>query len=475
MKICFLARPSYDVYSVNIIKNLQEKHDASIEACFVTSDKSESEYILKNVENAQIFETSSYLKRDWDKFTLEKLIEYEKKYDCAPIWKYIYTDRFLINRDYDYVVHITSGLFAFFEEIFSKGDVDFYYSETIATLQCYIAYLVGKKYNVKYICQFCARGGLDSKYHYFIMDPFQHNIDMDWDYGKKEYSNEEKEVAELFLTEFENEGITPAYMNYVNKKPRFSWKFFIYPILRCIKFFDYRLNNPYSYMYYQSYKNCTNPIKYYFNYNKSKKLYNDVDYSKKYVYFPLHYQPEASTLVCAEKYEKQMFFIDSWAKSLPADTVLYVKEHYALLGNRNIQFYRELKKYPNVVLIDPFVSSRELILHSVAVTTLTGTAGLEAVFLRKPVFLGGNIDFEKAPGVIKIDDIFDNYLSNLNIWVQPSREEVIQYLCACIKSYEKGNVLAQNHAELIPDNIDSICEALYKKLLEIREDKHIEY
>lgn len=85
------------------------------------------------------------------------------------------------------------------------------------------------------------------------------------------------------------------------------------------------------------------------------------DYSKKYVYYPLHYEPEASTLVCAVKYEKQLFFIDSWAKSLPADTVLYVKEHYAVLGHRELTLYKELKKYPNVVMIDPWESSRKLI------------------------------------------------------------------------------------------------------------------
>ena len=87
-----------------------------------------------------------------------------------------------------------------------------------------------------------------------------------------------------------------------------------------------------------------------------------------------------------KKYEKQLFFIDSWAKSLPADTVLYVKEHYAFLGNRDPHFYEELKQYPNVVIVDPWESSRKLIENAVAVTTLTGTAGWEAMLLRKPVW-----------------------------------------------------------------------------------------
>ena len=60
-----------------------------------------------------------------------------------------------------------------------------------------------------------------------------------------------------------------------------------------------------------------------------------------------------------------MFFIDSIVKNLPADTLLYVKEHYAFLGSRHLNFYKEINKnYPNVVLIDPFISSRDLILES---------------------------------------------------------------------------------------------------------------
>ena len=133
-----------------------------------------------------------------------------------------------------------------------------------------------------------------------------------------------------------------------------------------------------------------------------------------------------------------MFFIDSWAKSLPADTVLYVKEHYALIGHRDPQFYKELEKYPNVFMLDPWEPARNLIEKAVAVTTLTGTAGWEAMLLRKPVFLGGNIVFDNAPGIIKVEDIYGNYLDMLGKWEQPTREEIIKYLC--VSSQPKGEL-----------------------------------
>lgn len=464
MKICFLARPSYDRYSVAILKKLREKYDNNIKGYFITSNGKETKYVNENINNVTIYETSKFLRENWNIFTEENLIGYEKKYNCMPIWKYIYTDRFLVNRDYDYVIHITVGLFSFFEKIFENSQIDFYYSETIATLQCYIAYIVGKKYGVKYIAQMCARGSLDSSYHYFVTNEFQYNINFNKNYTEETYTEEEWTNAEKYLTEFENKDCPPPAMQLVETRPKITIKFFLCPFIRFLKKFDKNLTDPCSYMYYETYKNYTNPVKYYFNYKKAQKYYNKADFNRKYVYYPLHYQPEASTCVCASKYENQLFYIDSWAKSLPADTVLYVKEHYALLGNRDPHFYIDLQKYPNVILIDPWESSRKLIENSVAVTTLTGTAGLEAALLRKPVFLGGNIVFDNAPGVIKIDDIYQNYIDNIKKWKKPERKEIIKYLCACFRSYEKGNAYAQNYYELIDDNIDDICSSLYKQL-----------
>lgn len=464
MKICFLARPSFDRYSVAIINNLRQKHDSKIEGCFITSNKSESKYIRDNIDNAEIYETSSFLKTNWDTYSLEKLVEYEKKYECAPIWKYIYTDRFLINRDYDYVVKVTVGLFSFFENIFCTGKIDFYYSETIATLQCYVAYIVGKKYGVKYIAQMCARGRLDSTFHYFVKDAFQYNSRLDLNYLDIEYSEDELEYADKVLKEFEQKDCPPPAMQMVRTKPRIDKQFLLAPLKYIKGRFDKELNDPYSYMYYQGYKSLLDPIVFYIHYQKCKKYYTEADFDEKFVYYPLHYQPEASTCVCAQKYEKQLFYIDNLAKSLPADTKLYVKEHYALIGHRDPHFYIELQKYPNVKLINPWESSRKLIEASVAVATLTGTAGLEAMLLRKPVFVCGNAVYETAPGVIKLDDIYDHYLENIENWKRPSREDVIKYLCACIRSYSKGNAYAQNYYDLIEDNIDDICVSLYTEL-----------
>lgn len=462
MNFCFLSRPSLDVFSPKLFLEIMENYDKNAKGVFVVTDTKESNKVKSIIPDAITCETAAFLREKWNELSFDLFCEYEKKYDCKPLWKYIYTDRFLINRNYDYVIKVTAGLFKFFEQLYKEHEINIYYSETIATLHCYIAYLVGRKMGVHYYGQTGARS-LDGTHHYTFDDPFMSNIDIDGDYLNTIYTEEEYDNANRLLKQAEEKEIIPAYMIANGAKPRLRFKYLLLPFIRLIKRFDKRLNDPCSYMYFQSYRNITNPIKFYFRYQCYKKYYHKADYTKKFVYFPLHYQPEASTCVCAQKYEKQLYFIDSWAKSLPADTLLYVKEHYAILGHRDPMFYKQLKLYPNVVLIDPYESSFELSKKAVAVTTLTGTAGWEAMLLRKPVFIGGNIYYETAPGIIKVTDIYDKYCELMEAWVQPSRDDVVKYLCAYLRAVRPG--ISYGRANGVSDTDENV-RLMAKSLME---------
>jgi len=464
--VCFLARPSFDVFSTELYSYIKNNLDNCFSGIFIVSNKKEYDFVANKIPNRIIYNVSLFMKEHWTEFDLDSLAFYEKKYECAPIWKYIYSDRFLIERSYNYCVHIAVGLFRFFEKIFDDNKVDFYYSETIATLQCYIAYLVGKKRHVQYVSQMCARGNLDFKYHYFVNDEFQHDAGLQDNYLGLQYSKEEWNRADTYLSGFEKSFTPPESEKVVKTYPKINKNFVLGPIKRFIKSFDKDLNDPCSYMYYKNYKGYTNDIKFWVNFQKYKHCYISPDYSRKFVYYPLHFQPEASTCVCAEKYEKQLFFIDSLAKSLPADVVLYVKEHHAQLGHRDPHFYQEIKKYPNVFLIDPFESSRKMVEKSYAVVTLTGTVAYEAMLLRKPVIMGGSMVFDTAPGIVKANDIYGEFMNIMKNWVQPSRDDVIKYLCALFRTYKRGNAYSQNYHEYLSDNVQLLGDSLYQYLRE---------
>lgn len=458
MKICFSSRAPFEKSSITFFKEVKKQWDGQCEGVFITMNKYESSIVRSIDDSADIIQINEYLKTNWDGFTFEKLAEYEKKYNCSPIWNYIYTDRFLINADFDYAVKTTVGLFAFYEKVFTENKIDYYYDEVIATLHTFIAAIVCNHHGGKYISQMCARGR-DSTHHYFVTDPYQKISTFDENYKNKSYPKELLNEAEAFLKEFEEKDIKPGYMKVSGKKPHLRFKDLFLPPYYILQRLSGRFSDKYDYINYKQSKMILNNLTYYFRHLRSKKYYKTPDLSKKFVLFPLHYQPEASTIVCAPKYEKQLFFIDSWAKSLPADTLLYLKEHYAVLGHRKIDFYKQLKQYPNVVLVDPFFNTRELVKKAEMVTTLTGTVGWEAMLLRRPVVLGGNIFFDNAPGITKVDDIYGKYLEIKENYHQPEREEVVQYLCEYFSSCYKGvsDVISSDYYN--PANLESVARA----------------
>ncbi|MBE5909976.1 capsular polysaccharide export protein, LipB/KpsS family [Pseudobutyrivibrio sp.] len=465
--LCFMARRPFDDLSPGIYKQIRKEQDPEANAIFITCDCKESEYIRKkfdaNDKQVTVVELSAFMNEHWDEFTLEKLSYYEKKYDASPMWKYIYSDRFLIYRNYDYCVHTAAGLFAFWEHVFTTYKVDFYYDEVIATLFTYVAYLVGKKVGTHYYTLMLMRSvGMDLTHHYILNDPFEMIYDMPEDYATREYTPEQLKAADEFLAGFEEKHSKPAFMQFSGRKPKWKMSFFTLPFLWIRqRYFNPHAMDKGSYIYYKAYERSMEQIKFYFRYKASRKYYNKADLSKKFVYFPLHLQPEASTIVCAQKYEKQLYFLDNLAKSLPADTVIYCKEHYSFLGSRDNSFYRALKEYPNIVLIDPWEDSFQLIEHCECVATLTGTAGQEAMMLRRPVIMGGDILYENAPGVMRIDDIFGNYESAMANWKKPEREEIVKYLAAYMSCARPGNTYAMSDARLTDDNCRLLAKSMY--------------
>lgn len=465
-----MARPWYDQISTEIFANIRENHDSAIEGYFITSNQKEVDYVYNRLGREMVhpYNVAEYFEQHWAEFTYEKFCEYEKKYDCAPMWEYVYTDRFLIHRDREYCYRIVAGYFQFFEDLFVNEQVDFYFDEAVATIQTFVAYLVGRKTGTRYISQMLARGaGLDQKYHYFITDPFQYNDEMPENYADIEVTEEEYREMEDYLTNFEQVDVKPGCMSVQGKKPTLNKDVLLCPLKYLYIKHSKANNNPYFYIYYHHASDVLNPLRFYHRYKKSLRYYEEPDLNQKYVYFALHFQPEASTIVCAEKYEKQLFLIDQWAKSLPADTLLYVKEHYAQLGSRELSFYEELKKYPNVVLVNPWFNSRALIEHAEAVAALTGTVGFEGILLRKPVFVSADILYRSAPGVLEMDDIFHNYLPLMAEYKQPSREELIHYLAVYRRTLHEGCMVFKHPNTLTADNFRKLASSLYAKMKEM--------
>lgn len=142
-----------------------------------------------------------------------------------------------------------------------------------------------------------------------------------------------------------------------------------------------------------------------------------------YVYYPLHYEPEASLNGVEPHFTNQMYAIELLSKSVPAGGHVLVKEHPAAVGNRPLHWMDAIAEFPRVKLVHPFENSIELIRHSMATATITGTAGLEAAILGKPVIsLGPNYRFNFVDHVF-----FANDLPSLRIlleWIYENRKSL---------------------------------------------------
>lgn len=180
------------------------------------------------------------------------------------------------------------------------------------------------------------------------------------------------------------------------------------------------------------FKVCNNEYrKYFVNYGRTKTrvLINEISlvfkrlsrekflnkYSQKkiidtkFVYFPLHFQPELSTLVAVPFYQNQLNVISNIARSLPIDFILYVKEHpiQKKYGWRDIAYYNFIKELPNVRLIHPSVPNEELIKNCSLVITIAGTPGLQAAFFNKPSIVFSNVGYLDLPSVSRVEKIED--------------------------------------------------------------------
>ncbi|MBQ8476291.1 hypothetical protein IJ531_04430, partial [bacterium] len=109
-----------------------------------------------------------------------------------------------------------------------------------------------------------------------------------------------------------------------------------------------------------------------------KKVYKYVsvkpDFNKKYIYVPLHQEPEAS-IMARSLLSCQIFIIKMLSEVIPKDWKIYVKEHPAEFDiykvapyfYRNIEYFRsgdfyyQIKKLKNVEMIDIDVNSSLLL------------------------------------------------------------------------------------------------------------------
>ena len=154
-----------------------------------------------------------------------------------------------------------------------------------------------------------------------------------------------------------------------------------------------------------------------------KNLLTSIDYSKKFIYFPLGVDEEHSLLITAPYYTNQIETIRHVAKSIPINYKLYVKEHPSSVTRnwRSISDYKEIMNIPNVRLLHPSVSQDELFQNCSLVISAKGSSCLEATFYGKPSIVFEKVYYSTLPSVHHVET-----LSKLPETIRSSLQETVK-------------------------------------------------
>ncbi len=146
-------------------------------------------------------------------------------------------------------------------------------------------------------------------------------------------------------------------------------------------------------------KNFIVPLRALYLMRKLEKFYvypKDME-EKKFVFFPLHTEPELQLLVYSRPYMNQIEAIRAIAMALPPDTVLVIKEHPWMVGKRKWNYYKKIMAIPRVVLSAPQIDTSHYVDKADMIITLGSSVGLDATMFGKPVITLGHCLYNILP------------------------------------------------------------------------------
>lgn len=164
------------------------------------------------------------------------------------------------------------------------------------------------------------------------------------------------------------------------------------------------------------------------NYYQSVSVTPDLD--KKYVFFPLHYQPERTTMPEGEVFEDQFLAIKILRESIPNSWKIYVKDHPRQFSLNDVRtnnfrskdYYNRLLNLENLELIDYTFDSHTLIEKSQFTATVQGSAGWESLQIGKATIIFANAWYSACESVFYCESVESCKLAILNIKKKKKRD-----------------------------------------------------
>jgi len=153
------------------------------------------------------------------------------------------------------------------------------------------------------------------------------------------------------------------------------------------------------------------------------KSYEADDLKKiKYIYYPLHLEPEMMLNQYAALWHNQRHTTKFISTMLPIGYKLIVREHIKNWGRRYKEYYKYLTRLPSVILVGPLESQFKYIQNADLIITDNGSTGWEGLLLKKPVITLEKT-FYDVPGLSiqatkpsKLDKYILKALNDVNVY-----------------------------------------------------------
>ena len=140
----------------------------------------------------------------------------------------------------------------------------------------------------------------------------------------------------------------------------------------------------------------------------SRKKYHSISSlrKKKYILFPLQFEPEGSLSYFAPEIEDQHALVETILRLLPSGILLCVKEHPNQCGALQLPMWKQLCNiYPSLRIIHGRESGRFLIKNAYLVISISSSLGMDALIMGKKVIVLGRVFYENFSNAFKIDSI----------------------------------------------------------------------
>ena len=380
---------------------------------------------------------------------LERL---EKEYSRFKPASFLTADRFLASQPRHTQTRALVNTFKVIEEAFLKEKPDYYFSTGIAYLYNLVTLAVCDRLRIPHLSFYSTRGNvprftisLEKGGCWDLVDSEYKDI-----LAGAEYTEDEYRTAKAYLDSFREHAVQPYYMKAsyqaVRLKPVFINEFMV----RTRNWYvggwgrepgDYITQPPWWY----ARRDLKKIVRAQWVMRRKKNIFDPVSQNDRYYLFPLHLQPEASTLVLSPWYVDQLDTIRNISKTLSADRLLYVKEHISALGRHSQKFYNDIKAIHNVRLIAPDENTPELIRRAMGVIVLSSTMGWEALLLKRPVYVLGRVFYQPVKGVERISNFEElavrlaaNRVLETNPEPLDNDDEIIKFMIAMTRQSFEG-------------------------------------